>query len=65
MIKGTAMSYQCAWCGLPLGQPVSECNEVSHGICPPCAAEFLADLDRFAGSSASWDEAMAPSPQRH
>lgn len=37
---------KCAWCGLDLG-PVAGigAGEISHGICPKCADEFLGSLE--------------------
>jgi hypothetical protein len=38
----------------------SETRGISHGICAPCAADVLADLDQLCGVAAgSLDEALA------
>ena len=39
------MTVICAWCGGGMGEKPGPANEVSHGICQPCAAMVMAEMD--------------------
>lgn len=44
------MKRQCAWCGVTLGEGLDSEEEVTHGICEPCAQFFLnADEQEMTG----------------
>ena len=59
------MKIVCAWCQTDLGEKYPEQPGTSHGICPKCRDEILAETNgQQCSSFEDGAEVLPPSPMR-